>query len=374
MANIIDYLKWRGDLPFSKSKPNDIDIIIFSQLVLLDLKGCVPYKTTKDLYSCAEKYFSLKKHKKTLGYIIPDEVNELFSLMAKSERFKNLELSHYKEDIDAEVETQFSAITIDAKDISTKFVVFSGTDDTLVGWKENFNLIYKTPTESQIQSVKYLNTVAKNYSGKIVVLGHSKGGNLAIYSSSNCEESVRIKIKKIFNLDGPGIFEVDEAENIYRNIQKKVVAILPQSSVIGRLFEHDCTRIIVDSKEKGLLQHDCFSWQVRGTELITENEFSNESSSVDSSLRNILASLPKENREIFVETVFSLFYSTGATTLTQLTKKGKNLVKLYFKLDKDKRSVLNSVLGKILADKSLRKCFAETSKGIKRNNAKKENK
>ena len=366
MADLLDYVNWRGDLTFAKSKVNKVDIVILSQFVMLDLNGSVQYKTPRPLYECAEKYFSHSKKDRHIGFIIPPEINDLFLLASKSQRFKDLELSHYKEDIDHECETQFSAMTVDAKDINTKFVVFSGTDDTIIGWKENFNLVYRTPTDAQIQSVKYLNKVAKDFNGKIIVLGHSKGGHLAIYSSANCHSEIRDNIKQIYNLDGPGIPDCDEAENVYKRIEKKLTAILPQSSVIGRLFEQGGSHVIVHSNANGLAQHNCFTWQVMGTRFIRESELSTESVGVENCIRRVLSSMEQPQREQFVESFFNLLFSTGAKTLTDLSKKGKSLIAKYFRLSKEQKSAINGPLSKFLSDKYFRKCILETTKSFKK--------
>ena len=375
MANILDYVVWRGDLPFTKSKLNYVDIAILSQIVMLDLKGIVPYKTSKPLYECAEKYFSHSPKHKYLGYIIPSSINDLFELLAKSERFSSLELSRYKEDIELESETQFSAITIDASEIKTKFIIFSGTDDTIVCWKENFNLVYKTPTEAQIQSVKYLNKACDGFDGKIIVLGHSKGGHLAIYSSANCKSEIRENIKKIYNLDGPGIPDCAEAENVYKIVEKKLISILPQFSIIGRLFEQGGKHVIVHSSATGFNQHDCFSWQVTGCKFTLESEFEPNAVGVENCIRKTLAELSPPQRESFVETLFKLLYSSGAKTLTELAKRSKKLLPNYLKLSKEERSSLNAPMIKLLSDKYLRKCILESSKEFnKTKNAKKTSK
>jgi len=292
---------------------------------------------------------------------MPKAIAELFAKMGESKRFANLRLSSYIEDIDINTETQFSALTVDAPEIKTRFVVFSGTDDTIVGWKENFNLVYKTPTEAQKQSVKYLNRVADDFKGKIIVLGHSKGGHLALYSSANCKEGITKRIKQIYNLDGPGIPEGEEAELLFKKIEKKLMAILPQSSVIGRLFEHGGKYVIVHSVAKGLFQHDCFSWQIRANKLILENEFCDSSTGIDSGVRSILSSMDEAEREKFVEGVFGLFFSAGKT-LTDLAMNGKSVVKGYFKLDKECRATINRTAIKFFSDKYLRRCIVETTK------------
>lgn len=374
MANILDYVEWRGDLSFSKSKFNSVDAVVFSQIVFLDLKGIVPARGKLTLENCANKFFAKVGKNTPIGLIIPVKINDLFSLMAKSNRYSKVLLSNYKEDIENESETQFSAITVDIEEVDIKIVVFSGTDDTVIGWKESLNMIYKTPTSSQIESVKYLNKVASGFDGKIIVLGHSKGGNLSIYSSANCKADIRKNIKRIYNLDGPGIPNCYEAERIYSTIEKKLVTIVPQASIIGRLFEQNDDHFIVHSIADGVDQHDVLTWQVKGKELVVDTDFLPDAVGVGDHIRATLNGLTVEGREAFVDALFTLLFSTGAKTLTDLSKKVPNLFSQYFKLSKEQRKSLNAPLIKFLANKYIRKCIFDSSKSFNKRQQKEKEK
>lgn len=364
MPNILDYVVWRGDLSFKKSKFNSVDAAIFSQIVFLNLTKSVPNRSSIYLSDCADKHFSQVDKSKPLGLIIPIKINDLFTLMAKSRRFAHVQLSNYKKDIDNSNETQFSALTVYIEEINTKVVIFSGTDDTIIGWKEDFNMIFKTPTKAQVQSVKYLNKVCLNFDGKIIVLGHSKGGNLSIYSSANCKESIRKNIVNIYNFDGPGIPDCNEAKNLYAILDKKLITIVPQASIVGRLFEQNDDHYIAHSIADGVYQHDVLTWQVKGTEFIPDTEFLPDAVGVGMYLRTTLCSLSTEKREAFVEATFKLLFSTGAKTLTDLSKKIPVLFKQYFKLSKEERKAINGPMIKLISNKYIRKCFLDSSKSF----------
>ena len=364
MANILDYVEWRGDLSFAKSKFNIIDAIAFSQIVFLNLKGIVPARDKITLFDCAQKYFKREGKNKSLGLIVPIKINDLFNLMSKSKRYSSVLLSNYREDIDNTVETQFSALTVFIEEIDLKIIVFSGTDDTIIGWKENLNMIYQTPTNAQLQSVKYLNKVADGFSGKIIVLGHSKGGNLSIYSSANCKDEIRKNIKAIYNFDGPGIPDSDQAIELYSKLEKKLFTVVPQASIIGRLFEQQDNHFIVHSTADGFDQHDTFTWQVKGCNLVPDTEFLTDAVGVGNHIRETLKTLSPESREAFVDSLFTLLFSTGAKTLTDLSKKIPNLFSQYFKLSKEQRKSLNGPLIKLISNKYIRKCVLESSKSF----------
>ena len=361
MANIMDYVAWRGDLSFRKSCVNEVDVVILSQIVMMDLRSCVPTHGAVQLSDCAKSYFMLKPEEPHIGFIIPETINDLFDAMAHSVRFSGLLLSNYIEDIDKDVETQFSALTVDAPDVHTRFVVFSGTDDTIVGWKENFNLIYKTPTNAQLQSVKYLNAAARDYHGKIVVLGHSKGGHLAIYAAANSEVETRRMITGVFNMDGPGFPEDDKQTRLFATVERRVVTLLPQSSIIGKLFSHGERNRIVHSTAKGLFQHDCFSWQVMGTQFLEESKFTKEAVALETGLKSILADMKLEERETCVEAIFALLYRTKCNTLTELAASGVEFVRAYMSLPSEQKSAVNRVVKTFMHDKYLRKNILETS-------------
>ncbi len=361
--NIADYVNWRGDLTFEVSPVNIVDIIILSQIALPDLSKCIPRQGCT-LAECVDNYVKTGESNKKIGLLIPETINQLFVKMADTARFSGLLLSDYMRDIDNTVEVQFSALTIDAPTVKTRFVIYSGTDDTIVGWKENFNLIYKTPTVAQLESVKYLESAAKDYDGDLIVLGHSKGGHLALYCAINCSEDVYAKIVKSVNLDGPGIPENEDVVKRYHSKEEKILSIMPQSSVIGRLFEHSEKCIIVHSDNKGLYQHDCFSWMVKGTDIVPDHEFTEEGTGIDSGMREILSGMDDDERENFVEGLFGMFYATDSTTLTELAN-SKGLLKAYISSDSDKRKAVNRTLIKILKNKYLRRCIIETNRQSK---------
>ena len=368
MANILDYVDWRGDIPFKCSPVNYIDAMILSQIVLQDLSGCVSARGCS-MKRCAKKYFSTRPKDNEIGKIIPREINDLFKKIADSVRFSGLIVKNYVSDIDEEAEIQFSAMTVDAAEIKTRFVVFSGTDDTIVGWRENFNLIYKTPTGAQTESVKYLDAAAKGFNGEVIVLGHSKGGHLSVYSTVNCGADTYARISKAINFDGPGIPDGQIEAEKFACRKKKIVTILPQSSIIGRLFEHGEEFIIAHSVKYGLFQHDLFSWEVLGTAIKADDDFTENGYGVDEGLRSILSGMSEKERESFVNGFFGILSSTSCTTLTELFGNGPKVLKAFLWAESEDKKAVNQALLKILANKHIRKCFMDTGRGLREKQA-----
>ncbi|WP_240469595.1 Mbeg1-like protein, partial [Lactobacillus crispatus] len=260
--NILTYLKWRGDVDFSTSPFNDIDALVLSIFSYLELPGIVKSNgTTISLEKAAKLYFA-DDHPRydNLQY------QELFKLMAHADRFKNAKLSYFISTLTEH--TQFSAIKIELTD-GTNFIAFRGTDDSLIGWKEDFEISFKI-TVAQQQAVKLLETILKADDQDYYLGGHSKGGNLAEYAAINIEPKLRKRIKRIYTFDSPGIAEEIGAQLPNKYLQNTLRRFVPDFSVIGRLFESkNIPATIVDSTRKGLSQHDAFSWQIIGSNFDT---------------------------------------------------------------------------------------------------------
>ncbi len=321
MANFMDYLDWRGDLTVKQAPFNSIDNLILSTLIYIDfnLTGMdLSAKANITIQEAGERFSMLHADEKiNPGRLIPDEIFELFDVLSRSQRFKNMKLSYYVDQIDEIEEKQFAAITVDLGN-GDICIAFRGTDDTIVGWKEDFNMCFQTPVPSQIQAVEYLHQVAHGKRGKIYMGGHSKGGNLAIYAATYCHSLVRRRIAKICSFDGPGFTRDLLEKESYKSISKRIQTIVPQSSVIGILLEHDDQYEVVSSTQSGLFQHDMFSWQVLGDDFVYVDDISASSSRVEHTMKEFIRSMSLEERQKFVEALFYVFEQTGAKTLSQL--------------------------------------------------------
>ena len=324
MANILDYLDWRGDVLFSVSPINEVDNLIFSQLSFIDLEGILPARVSSGsmpLYEAAERYFEAHPDDSTsMGLIVPAAIRTLIRRMAQCERYRNLMLAGYVSIIDESVQKQFAALTIQI-DERQLYVTYRGTDDTLVGWKENFNMSFMQAIPAQLDAVAYLNHVAADTTHPhIYVGGHSKGGNLAIYAAIHCEEAVKPRIVKVYSNDGPGYHrEVIESQD-YKTMADRIVNIVPQTSVIGRLLEHDECYTVVQSSATGLWQHDGFSWEVKGTKFVEAPALTADSERIERSLKKWVADMDDDRKEAFVEAFYRVLTSTNAKTLTELTR------------------------------------------------------
>ena len=186
--NIEDYMLWRGDIELDNKNINEIDALILTQIAYLDFSDAFAGKECVPLHEAIKKVDSRQYDKEI--FVTNKNRYNLAILMAETPRFKNLMLNNYVNNIDKDSDMQFSAISFDI-DNKLTFVSFRGTDSTLVGWKEDLQLSYTTPVPAQEESSKYLNNIAKGLKKKIIIAGHSKGGNLAIYSAMFAYKNIK---------------------------------------------------------------------------------------------------------------------------------------------------------------------------------------
>ncbi len=343
MPTVSDYLDWRGDITFSEVGLNEVDSLILSMISYVDFGGIVPEEhvtNSVQLLAATRKY--LRAHKGEVPYIgaiIPPDIIAFLAKASKTKRFGNIRMTGYVNDVDTEREVQFSAVTFILDD-GCRYVAFRGTDDTLVGWKENFNMSFMDTVPAQLEAVKYLEAAAEATQGKIYCGGHSKGGNLAVYATVKASEQTRKKIITAYSNDGPGFGEGFVSGADYQTIKEKIRTIVPESSVVGMLLEHEENYVVIKSTQVGILQHDSFSWEVLGGRFIYLENVSEESRRIDSTLKEWLGDMDKKQREEFVEAVYETLSATNATTLTDISTDKIKLLRAWGNLGEENKSII----------------------------------
>ena len=351
MANLMDYLDWRGDLTLEISPFNEVDALILAELNFVDFDGIVPPpELGRGLPLCeaAEAFFARHGGKDVpMGVLVPDTISKMLRKLMTSPRFRNMTLNGYTALLDDSIEQQFAALTIDLGNGSI-YISFRGTDDTIVGWKEDCLLTVMDEIPAQHDALEYLTWAASVYPGKIAVGGHSKGGNLAVYSAVFCSEAVQNQLMQVYNNDGPGFRTSLLPLPEHKRVAGRIVTIIPESSVVGILLEHEERCEVVRSTQIGLMQHDGFSWQVRGERFEHLPDRTEGGKLVDETLRAFIVSLSDEQRVAFIDALFDILTCTDADTLTDLKDGGLRtaaaMVKKYRTLDKDTRQALGSTL------------------------------
>ena len=334
-VNIIDYIKWRGDLTMDIVPFNHLDALLFSQLSMLRLDEVLIEEGEQISLSIKKAVKVFKElnieEKYDLGLILPKEIITAFYMMGESPRYKNLVLDNYVNNICSFEQTQFSALTIDLG-YNTRVVSFSGTDDTLIGWKENFNMLFVSTTAGQASSCDYLSKVSRRWR-HIYVCGHSKGANLALYSTLHVNNHVQRKIEKTIGFDGPGLIEDINEIDSFERIIKKVTFYVPDTTIIGALFDHYEEIKVVKSTEKGLYQHDVFSWEVLGTDFIYVDDRTEESKHIEQKIKTMISEIDEATRVRLVNEGYKILSSDTADTLTKLYGEKFRIVKDYLASD-----------------------------------------
>lgn len=351
MGGIDEYIKWRGDLTFSQSPFNEVDNLVLAQLAYVDMKNIIPSAGRGDnitLRQAALDFFDLydEEELRNVKSFIRD-APFFMRQVAESERFGGMLLSDYVDIVDDNEEKQFAAFWAELSD-GTHYIVFRGTDDTIVGWKEDFNMSFTMPVPSQLEAVKYVNETAKHKRGKLRLGGHSKGGNLAIYASVKANASVRKKIIAVYNNDGPGFDKAMVESEEYQQMLPLVKTIVPEHSIVGMLLWHEEEYLIVKSSQFGIMQHDAMSWQVEGKCFVSTPKVSENSRQLNEAMSTWIERLSKEERQRFVDTLFELITASGAKTLSDINadvfKSANATIKMFSSLDADTKNMIIKIL------------------------------
>ena len=347
MADMFDYLKWRGDILFSQVPPNHVDSLIFSGLAYVQYDGIITedkmqFKTMRET---AEILFSLPDAATRCR--VPNDL-ELLKAAAETERFGRVGLCAYQDILNPEEETQFAAITFMLED-GTAFLAFRGTDSTLVGWKEDFNMTFQESIPAQRLAREYVQRFAGVTKAPLRLGGHSKGGNLAVYAGAKCSEAIQDRIIEVFNHDGPGFTQAMMTDPGYLRIVPRVKTLVPQSSIFGMLLEHQEAYTIIRSNQVGIMQHDPYSWEVMGNHFITVEELTADSKFLDRTFRTWLAGLTPQERNTFFDSVFDVLMTENSSNAKDLLKPQAMLqVFRNLKSDEERRSTISSVLNELM--------------------------
>ncbi len=353
MADLFEYLKWRGDLSFADVRLGEIDSIIFAMMSYIDFGGLCESEEPEALckvlrdYCAGEQYDSVN-----LGFLMPSkQINKMVCMAAVSGRFGKVKIGDFIAETDSEAGYQFCAMTFHLPGRQLA-VVYRGTDDSIAGWREDCRLSFLDEVPAQRMAVEYLCRVAEKYpEGRISLMGHSKGGNLSLYAAANCPEAVQKRLGKAYCHDGPGLSRRMVASEGFRRVERKLRVFIPQSSYIGIMFEKGEKYTVIKSNGKGPFQHDPYSWELDGPMYVRLPELSKWGKKNEEQFRATMLKMSAAEKEEMVETLFSIIHSTGAETLSDFTERGvKNLIALaksYTGLDKEKREMMLTLVLKL---------------------------
>lgn len=345
---IYNYVDLRGDLSPIDFPYNEIDYLIFSELTYVDFDHIIDLEYSsvklKDAFMRFHDYHRSIDNDQTIPYL---ESYRLFYKMAQAPRYQNIEIVSYVNDLDKEFIKQFAAMTFILED-QTMVVAYRGTDDSLIGWHEDFLMLCENVVPAQLSSVMYLEYVShfpyqltlleslqnkhldrslwkrlqKHFQYKkkrpIFLTGHSKGGNLAMYAGCFTKQHIKERIVQIYNYDGPGFQDEIMVSGEYKSMLPRIKSFLPHYSFFGIVLGHEENYQVVHSHSKGMLQHNGFSWEV-GSHHFIEDELSYESVEFAIKVIVFLEKLSLEDKHLFVEAMFGLFESLNLYTFSDLS-------------------------------------------------------
>lgn len=339
--NILGYMYWRGDVPLSAAPFNAVDNLVLSQLAYVSFAGI-----TRD------RLGSMARARLASGGLSGND-RQLLELISSSKRLGRARVRRAVERLDEARQMQFAALTLELDD-GAACVVFRGTDATLVGWKEDLNMTFADEIPSQAEAVRYLNDSARITRRQLRVMGHSKGGNLALYASINCRPDVRRRIIGVYNNDGPGLSARAMDSVGYRRLDKLTHTFLPQSSVVGILM---CPagryKVVHAEGSLGILQHDPYAWQVRRDRFEFETRLSRASYLADRTIMDWLGGMTPERRREFVDAVYEVLQATNARTLDEIAaswpRSSMSIISALGRLEPETRRHVYEALASLIA-------------------------
>lgn len=319
MGTILDYLREYGDYSFEEKPFSDVDSLVISQLSYLKFDGIVPGPgegrgpvSLPEIAAHADydHLYADERYRK--------DNTALFLGVLKSRRFGQMRMWNYVNQIEPEQESQFSAVVCGLTE-EIVYVVFRGTDENIVGWKEDLNLAFSEPVPGQKRSTAYLEEAAQTIPGRFFVGGHSKGGNFAVYASMHCEPQVRERIAAIYDHDGPGFRPEVRAQGAWQEIEDRIHKTVPRSSLVGMLLYTEGNYQVVESKTIGLAQHNPYTWLVKEDAFRIVDEIRPGRKFMDQTLNEWILSLDQAQMHIFVDTLYRVVQASETDNLIDFT-------------------------------------------------------
>ena len=315
MANIFDYLTDVQYDSFYDLPLNELDILALTELTYLSFDNLLNQSVNhlSDVATHVPRESTMLTNKERL---------QLLDQLSQHKRFKNSKLSNFINEVDTELQKQFAAMTY-RLDLDTYLIVFRGTDDSIIGWKEDFHMTYMKEIPAQKHALEYLEDFFKQYpKQKVIIAGHSKGGNLAVYAASQIQPELQEKISAVYTYDAPGLQAHLTETTGYQDVIPKIRRYVPQGSVIGMMLEVPDTPIVVRSLALGgIAQHNTFSWQTEGTHFVQLEAISSESLQIKDALKEWVDSVPDEELELYFDLFFGTILESGISSINELSSK-----------------------------------------------------
>lgn len=353
-TTVADYLTWRGDIPFSVDPFNEVDNLVLCIISYINFRRFPELLTRnpREAVSLRDICQKLTQEDEQLGLSQLSYI-PVAQQAAQTERFAGTRMFAFEDRSDQE--TQFAAVTFLLPDKSV-FVAFRGTDTSLVGWKEDFNMSYLSAVPAQIRAAAYTEEIAAACPDRgLRIGGHSKGGNLAAWAAIHIPAPLQDRLLAAYNNDGPGFSHdmVDSAA--YRRVADKLHTYIPESSIVGILLEHAEDYAVIDSSNRSIMQHEPMSWNVEGPRFVHLGQRSPMGKVSDDLLRQWIGSMTPQEREQFTDALFDILSMSGKTrTLEDLRAGGlakmAALLKQYNGADEKDKKIITEIFRRLASD------------------------
>ena len=321
---LFEYIK-TYNYTFEEKPFNEVDNVILSMLAYADYENIVSNNRydKKRLETVADEYYE-NKDRFRIREIIPAKVAvKVLKAVKTSPRFKDLLVYNYE--YLGDDTTQFSALTFESDNFI--YIAYEGTDALISGWEEDFKMSYTFPVPAHKKAIKYLKkyTFSKK---KIILGGHSKGGNLAIVAAMFTNYFLNKKIVKIYSNDGPGLRLRESESARYKKISNKIIHIMPQNTIVGVLFTRDKKNdVVIKSNALPGFSHDASSWKIDKDSFV-RTTLNKGCKILDESLYKWLLKYNYEDRKHFIDDVFNILKQNNIVTLYQIMEKPMTIVTL----------------------------------------------
>ena len=351
MKNMLDYIKEFGHVSFEERAFSEIDALVLTELEYLPLEKVVPSDENGENFVTVKEIAEyMQEHKQELfdenPMMITQERHEVSQVIADAPRFQSLKFFGVVSEWDKDTTKQFAAVTVEVEP-SVRLVVFRGTDETLIGWKEDFLMTYSPLVAAQTDAKEYLAKQASLWGGDLMISGHSKGGNLAIYAAATQEEDVQLRIVDIFCFDSPGLYRSVLETKGYQNIVPLAMRYIPQDSLVGLMLESEVPYVIVKSNATGAMQHSAMTWEIEDGQFIKMEKLTKNSQLNDPTFKKWTESVSDEELELFWNVFFELLFSVGIDTVNDLYGQFMHYVQEFLKaagdMDEEKRELLTRI-------------------------------
>jgi len=354
--NFMTYLQWRGDLKIKDFPFNEVDALILSELVYIHFEDIVPGLGEDACITIREANARYEKSESREMLFYKAKEN-LFDVLAFSPRFADMTLCNYVSTLDVKQQEQFAAMHVNVSPNLT-FIAFRGTDSTVTGWREDLNMSFMMPVPAQQSAVDYVNQTVKGLFKKYSFGGHSKGGNLAVYSAVFCNPKIQKKIEQIYNFDGPGFNRKMVNDAAYKTVEARISTFVPEQSIVGMLMEHEEDYKVVESTEFSILQHEGFSWVVDRDAFVLVDEVDKFSRNLSVTLKAWLAEMNPQERKEVVDAFFGVFVNAGIEDFMDIAdmdvKKAGVLIKEVAKVPQKQRDKVMKLI-KLLIEENTKK-------------------